>query len=248
MTPLRVVSPYRAQAPESGHHHRLIAFDWPAALAMLAASVTRSCGCDTVALTDDATDVGTVPAFRYPTSERRLMLWILEVSLAYVSSPEFDRDTVFVSPDTIVRGDLRPYFAGDVTILVRSGAKYVKKPILNSIQWWPVASRARLVQFYTTVLQVARDLPDNFLRWGADSEAIRRVISPIAIGIHDRAGVRVHQCEARSVLYSIAPTYVERLESGRLRLQPPFPIIDFKGQRKLWMARYVAAISGVEAR
>lgn len=248
MRPMRVVSAYRQMVPESGHHRRLGAFDWPAALAMMAASVTRSCDCETIALSDTTTDVGALPALRYTTAEPRLMLWILEVSLAYVSSNDFDRDTVFVSPDTIVRGDLRPYFRGDVTILVRSAPKYLKKPILNAAQWWPVASRARLIHFYTEVLRVARELPDNIIQWGADSESIRRVIEPIQLGIHDRVGVRVHQCEARTVMYSIQPDMVERLETGRASVATALPIIDFKGQRKLWMTRYVEATAPMRAR
>ena len=55
---MRVVSAYRRQAPESGAHVKLGAFDWRDALWMLAASAAARSGCPTVALTDERTEVG----------------------------------------------------------------------------------------------------------------------------------------------------------------------------------------------
>lgn len=227
---MRVLSPYRAQAPESGAHKRLGPFDWVGALEMLRASVARSCKCETAALTDFATDVGRGPAIRFSTDEPRLMLWILEASLRYLRSSAFDRDTVFVSPDTLVAADLRPYFAGDLALLVRTNEKYERKPILNAVQWWPVASRARLCDFYAAALGAARALPAPALRWGADSEALRLLVAPVARGLHLRAGLRVQMHEAAGLMLPGG-----LLNAGR---RPPAPIVDFKGGRKHDMAAY----------
>jgi hypothetical protein len=240
---MKVVSPYRPFAPESASHRTLGPFDWPAAIAMLRQSVAVSCGCETVTLTDLETPLSG-PTYRYPTTQTRLMLWILEVSLAYLRSADFDDDTVFLSPDSMVRGDLAPYFGGDLTILVRSHAKYAKRPILNAAQWWPVSARDRLIPFYESAVRVAYGLPDNLVTWGADSEALRRLIAPIVVGCQPRGGVLVHQIEARLVMYAMSRELVNRLEAGETMQGVPQPIIDFKGQRKRLMARYVAATGG----
>ncbi len=241
MRPMRVVSPYRPFAPESGAHKRLGPFDWVAALRMLADSVERSNGCETMVLTDIRTDVGGLAAFRYATAEPRLMLWILEASLRYLRSEAFDRDTVMVSPDNLVVGDLRHYFAGDLGLLVRSREKYRNRPILNAVQWWPVAAKERLIAFYMAALVVARSLHDNLIRWGADSESLRVLIAPIQIGVYPRAGLDVAMIEAVTVLHSISNRTVADLERGLRPVVPNVPVIDFKGERKRHMAAFAAA-------
>lgn len=244
----RVVSPYRQQAPESGAHVKLGAFDWTGALAMLSASAARF-DCETVALTDETTDVGALLVLRYPTAEPRLMLWILEVSLAYLSSPDFDCDTVFVSPDSLVVGDLRRRFYGDLSVLVRHAEKYRnRRPILNSVQWWPVGSKRKLIAFYAQALEMARALPSGMLRWGADCEALRVLLAPLAPGTHRRAGLSVSMPEATIALQTIDDWTVARLEAGRaVGLPGPTTlVVDFKGRRKLWMGSYFRA-SGLEA-
>lgn len=228
----RAVSPYRPFAPESASHRALGAFDWPRALGWLAASVRQSCGVETVVLTDEVTALP-VPAFRFPTAEPRLMLWILEVSLAYLASPHFDRDTVLLSPDTMVRGDLSGYFGGDLSLLVRSHPKYARRPLLNAAQWWPAASRDRLIAFYREALAIGRALPDNLMTWGADSESIRRLIAPIDPGMQIRSGLRVRQIEARDVLVSVSPRFPA--ETANII---KVPVVDFKGWRKRLMAEY----------
>jgi len=229
-TDLRVVSPYRAQQPESGAHQRLGPFDWVQALQMLRASVARACQCETVALTDLTTDVGTGPSLRYATHEPRLMLWILDVSVRYLESVDFDRDTILISPDTLVGRDLRPYFGGDLSLLVRTPLKYRRKPLLNAVQWWPVASKARLCAFYAEALARARTLPANLLRWGADSEAIAQLIAPVGRGFQPRAGLCVRMLEASTVML---PSYLHVAS-----LRAPAPIVDFKGLQKQEMAAY----------
>lgn len=238
---MRVVSAYRPFEPES-HAHRLLGpFDWPRALEMLAESVTRSCRCETVALTDRLTELP-IRAFRYDSSASRLMLWILDVSLRYLESPDFDRDTVFVSPDTLVTGALSPYFAGDLTLLIRPVPKYAKRPILNAAQWWPVASKDRLIGFYRAALQTACELPEGFIEWGADSEALRRLVHPTTPGLHERAGLSVSMVLSSDVLQSISTRMIAGLDSGRPLPPPPVPIVDFKYTRKRFMAQYFEAL------
>lgn len=241
MTPLRVVSPYRPFAPESSSHHRLGAFDWIDALRMLAVSVRRSCQCETLAITDIDTDLP-VPAIQLPTTHRRLMLWIVEVSLAYLASDAFDRDTVMVSPDNIVTADLRPYFGGDLSILVRSARKYRNRPILNAVQWWPMASKAALIAFYRETLTRAEGLIEPLQVWGADSECLRQQVDPIRLGLHQRDGLTVHMIEASTVLVSITNGVMAALDRRQPLLQSP-PVVDFKGPiRKPYMRRYFDAL------
>jgi hypothetical protein len=235
VTRLRVVSPYRPFEPESPAHRLLGPFDWPAALRMLHASVTRQ-GADFRAITDTATMLP-VPTIHLATTATRLMLWILDVSLRYLESDAFDRDTVMVSPDSLVLGDLRPYFAGDLSLLVRSGKKYQKRPLLNAVQWWPIAAKAALIDFYRAACVHAAGLPDNLIRWGADTEALRVLVEPIALGVHVRHGLRVHMIEARSVMQSSTQTH-----------RPTVPIVDFKYLQKLTMAAYFDAVLPVGAR
>ncbi len=234
---MRVVSPFRPFVPESAGHVALGAFDWRAALGLLASSVQRACGCPTVALTDPDTDVP-VPAYRFPTAEPRLMLWILEVSLAYLRSPMFDTDTVFVSPDVLVVGDLRPYFAGDLTLLVRTREKYRDRPIMNGMQWWPVAGRDRLIEFYAAAMAVARTLPADVVTWGADSEALRVLVDPIRVGVHRRSRCAVSMLESDAVLVPLHSRDMAAIDAGEPMARPSGPAIDFKyATRKPYMAR-----------
>ncbi len=235
---VKVVSPYRPFEPVSGSHLRLGAFDWIGALRMLAESVRRSCHCETFALTDVDTTLP-VPMIQVQTTERCLMRWIVEVSLRYLESPAFDQDTICISPDTLVTADLGKYFCGeDLGLLVRTPSKYKHRPILNSVQWWPVASREKLIGFYRRALAIARDLPSGYARWGADCECLRQLVAPIEAGRHHRAGLLVETHEAFWLLYSIPPKMRLALERrGRLQW-PNLPVIDFKGWRKQYMARF----------
>lgn len=238
---MRVVSPYRPFPPESLSHQALGAFDWITALRMLAVSVRVSCGCETLALTDVATPLP-VPAFAYPSATSRLMLWILEVSLAYLDSPDFDQDTVFVSPDSLVLRDLRAYCDGDLTVLVRTSPKYRHRPMLNSIQWWPHAAKDRLVAFYRIAFETACQLPERFLVWGADTEALRQHLAPMALGVVPRAGLRVAMRESSEVLHSITDRMARGLQTGRIQ-RPAAAVLDFKGpQRKPWMSAAFKAL------
>lgn len=241
MTPLRIVSPYRPFAPESPAHQLLGAFDWIGALRMLQTTVVRQ-GYEFAAITDRAT-VLPVPTINLPTSATRLMLWILDVSLRYLESDAFDRDTVMVSPDSLVMGDLRRFFAGDLTILVRPARRFTKRPILNSVQCWPVGSKDKLIAFYRQALTGAERLPDNVITWGADSEAIRELVAPIQVGIHSRAGLQVAMVESGRVMESLTTSTMHRVERGE-RVSPLAPVVDFKYLRKQFMPTYFARVCG----
>lgn len=240
MTPLRVVSPYRPFPPESPAHRKLGSFDWIGALRMLRTSVEQQPGHAFAAITDTDT-VLPVPAIPLPTTASRLMIWILEVSLRYLESDAFDQDSVMVSPDSLVLGDLRPYFAGDLTILVRSDPDYAKRPILNAVQWWPLAAKARLIAFYAAALERAQQLPESLIRWGADTVALRQLLEPLALGVHERHGLCVNFVEARTVMEPCSSTTLARLQGGR-PVVPHLPIVDFKYLTKRHMAAYFDAV------
>ncbi len=238
---IRVVSPYRPFAPESQSHKLLRGFDWIEALRMLAISVARSNHCETLAITDVDTTLP-VPALQFVTTERRLMLWMLEIALRYLESPQFDCDTVMVCPDTLIYGDLSPYFRGDLGLIVRSAPKYVLRPVLNSCQWWRHAAKDRLVSFFQDALAIAKTLPKSAIKWGADTIPLTQLIAPIEVGVHERHGLTVHQIEMAGVMHSMSRLAVTRLQQG-LRL-PQIPICDFKYMRKQYQAAVFQATLG----
>lgn len=236
---LRIVSPYRPFPPVN---HSQIGFDWIAALAMLRTTARRATQGEVVALTDMATDLP-MPAFHYPTQQhRRLMLWILEVCLAYVESDDFDQDTVMLSPDTLVVGNLRPYFAGDCTILIRPGRQYAERPILNAAQWWPIHAKAKLAAFYRQALAIAEGLPRQLIRWGADCEALRHLLEPIRPGLHVRAGLRVSMRDRMTVLQSVGKGVLDEIARHQPLRPHPVPLVDFKYESKQHLPRYFAAL------
>jgi hypothetical protein len=203
---------------------------------MLATSVRYSCAVETVAITDTATQLR-VPAFQFHTTETRLMLWMLDVSLRYLESPRFDRDTVLVSPDMLVYGDLSRYFVGDLGVLVRSAAKYADKPLLNGMQWWRYRAKHALVAFYEQALLIARTLPESLLRWGADTEPLRLLLTPLEEGLQFRCGLRVAMLPTGEIMESLTRNMMTDLyQHGET--WPHVPVVDFKDIRKLSMRQY----------
>lgn len=243
---MKIVSPYRPFEPESAAHRKLGAFDWIAALSMLRASVRQSCACETYALTDVDT-VLPAPAHHYATTQARLMLWIVEVSLCYLRSDDFDQDTVLVSPDVVVTGDLRRWFRADLGVVVRFGPKYVTKPILNAVQFWRHAAKEALIAFYAEALRIAETLPEGFLRWGADTEPIRQLVSPIVGGGGRRLDLSVAFLDHHSLFAPVSTRYLEHAITGGGLVRFPQPIVDFKGLRKHSMAAYVRATAERQA-
>lgn len=242
---MRVVTPYRPFPPESQEHLDLGPFDWIGAIEMLRQSVRISNECETVAITDVDT---TLPgkSFQFETTERRLMLWILEVAYCYLASPRFDRDTIMLSPDSLVYRNLRPWFAGDFGIVVRSN--YPERPILNAVQWWPVQSRDALLRLYESAIHIAHKLPENLIVWGADSEPFRRLLKPIRPGFGPRPklDLRVNLVDSRDVLEPLSSDAIEILERRR-PVHPKAPIVDFRFTRKHYMRAYFDATIGAMA-
>ncbi len=230
MRQLRVVSPYRPFVPESYAHTTLGPFDWVDALRMLRVSVARSNNCETVAITDLDTELPG-PTFQYATTERRLMLWILDVALCYLRSDDFDCDTILLSPDLLVFGDLRPWMTEHFTVLMR--AKYPAHPILNAVQFWPLQRKATLIRFYEDALTIGRSLPEGYLRWGGDTEPIRRLLAPLAPGL-------VIPGKIDKLGYKGMAT---KLACGQVVL-PVRAILDFRFTRKQFMRRYFDATIG----
>ncbi len=231
---MKVVSPFRPFAPESRAHHALGPFDWVGALGMLRASVRAACGCETYALTDvDTTLPGATHA--YETDERRLMLWLLEVTLCYLRSEDFRDDTILISPDALVLQDLSGWFRADLGLMVRPGEKYAGKPLLNGVQCWRVAAKDRLVAFYTRVLAVARQADPRLIRWGADTEPIVDALAPLAAGPFHRGDLSVYGFNAGQVFRSVSKAPPRRGEP-----LPDTSVLDFKGLRKHFMADYFA--------
>jgi hypothetical protein len=243
---MRVVAPYRPFAAESDAHKLLGAFDWVDALRMQQASVKRACKCEAVAISDVATPLP-VPAKYYETRETRLMLWILEVSLRYLESNDFDRDTAMVSPDMLVFDDLRPYFRADLGVLVRSGEKYASRALLNGVQFWRHDARSRLVDFYAKALEMARALPESVITWGADTAPIVDLLSPLELGLSDRGGLRVECLDAYLLMSPLSGTAIDKLEKGIQIPRPATPLVDFRYLRKLHMRAYFDATIGATA-
>ena len=250
MTPgLRIVAPFRPCPPESELHRQLAAdgFDWLEALRMCTHSARLACGCPVHALTDLETTLP-VETLHVPTTERRLMLWTLDACAAFLASQAFDRDTVMLDVDQLVYGNLARYFTPGVNlgVLVRTTAKHAEgQPLLNGVQFWHRRNRSPLVRFYREALALARTLPEDRLVWGADTDAVRQLLEPITLGIHERAGLVVEMIDAEQVL----ETYNNRLEwtvSQGLPVVPIRPVVDFRWFRKPAMAALYRASIGAE--
>lgn len=241
-TDLRIVSPYRPFEPESQAHQILGPFDWVAALQMLRASVRRSCDCETVAITDVDTALPG-PTFQYATTARRLMLWILDVARCYLESADFDRDTIMLSPDLLVFGDLRPWMdAGYFTVLMRTA--YPDHPILNAVQFWPLRRKRLLTQFYDEAWAIAQTLPEGELRWGGDTEPLRQLLQPLTPGLVMRHGKPLARLiESDEVLHAFSSGMASALAHGTV-VRPLRPVLDFRYTRKRHMRAYYDATIG----
>lgn len=243
---MQIVAPFKPFPAES-ELHRTCAFDWLAALQMLAHSGSLACHCPVYALTDQTSDLP-IPCLRVATTETRLMPWILEATAQFVRSDAFDRDTVLADVDQLIFRDLAPWFqrATDLTVLVRVTEKHTTNgdgmPVLNGVQWLNPKGKERLIGFYDRVRAVARTLPEKLQRWGADTEALRQVLEPIELGIHERAGAYVRMVDADQVLEAFSTDQIRWLSEGRL----PWPtraVVDFRWKRKRFMsACYKATI------
>ena len=240
---MKVVSPFRPFAPESDEHVALDAFDWIGALRMLAASVAATCdGAPTFAI-GDADSPLPVPAYYYRTARRRLMLWILEVSLAYIGSDDFDDDTVMISPDLLVLDDLRRWWMpAALGVVLRLDEKFrAVSPLLNSVQFWRRRNKSQLADFYGAVLERAEALPERSIRWGADTEPLVELLEPLSLGFTYRRGLKVYGYDGSMILSALKGSDIRRLEAGRPPKARLEPILDFRSLRKRYMAAYFAS-------
>ena len=235
MSGFQVVTPYRPFKPESDHHLTLGPFDWVGAIQMLRDSVRRSNGVETLTLTDVGTSLP-VPALKFATKQKRLMLWILDVCLCYLASDAFDRDTVMVSPDCLVLGPLAPWFEADLGVVVRTEEKHrgSGRMVLNQVQFWSHAAKPMLVAFYQQALKIAKKLPDDVITWGADTVPIHQMLEPIEYGIGDRMGMRVYQIAWHQILEALTHEHIVQLEAGEA-IRVSRPILDFRATRKRHM-------------
>jgi hypothetical protein len=242
---MKVVTPFRGFPAESAAHKKLGPFDWPAAISMLRTSVRRSCHCETYVITDIDETTITTPAYRYATVERRLMLWLLEICLAYLSSSDFDDDTAMISPDALVYRDLRPFFRADIGVVVRIADKFVGgRQILNAVQFWNLEGKDRLIRFYRDALAIGRTLPDSSVRWGADTIPLLQLLAPIAAGTNRRNGLTYYGWSRDQVFRGVTAFEASQIKYGRPLDLPTVPVIDFKYLTKRLMAQYFSATYG----
>lgn len=237
----RVVAPFMPLPTEGGTHQLLEreGFDWHAAIAMMVETAKEACHCPVHILTDVDTPLA-VPALRYRTTSRRLMVWSLEVCLRYLQSRAFDRDTVMLDCDQLIFGDLRKWFTPgvDLGVLVRPHGKHIEaggEPLLNGVQFWHRAGRDRLIPFYSACLAIAQQLPEHRIEWGGDTDALRALIEPIELGVQERSSLTVQMWPASEVLESWSSMHTAMLEAGEV----PFvrhAVLDFRSLRKRYMA------------
>lgn len=237
---MKVVSAFRPFPPESIEHQNIGAFDWLAALKMAQTSVVASCGAQAYAITDVDTDLP-VPSYQFATTHRRLMLWILDVSLRYLESSAFDQDTIFMSPDVLMVGNPAAFCRGDLAVVVRFREKFLhKRPLLNGIQFWRHAAKAPLVRFYARALALAVQLPADLLRWGADTVPLVQLLEPFTPGTHDREGLQVSFADELRTVSGLASSELTR----PLKRDGVVPFLDFKYRRKAAMDTYFHAHFG----
>lgn len=241
---MRIVSPFRPFVPESVEHLRLGEFDWHGALRMSMLSVEAVYGHGHwVAITDVDTNLS-APAMKFQTTHRRLMLWILEICLRYVESGEFDQDTMMLSPDALLFGKVGQFFRGDLGVIVRLQQKFIDsgRVVLNSCQFWPHKSKSHLVAFYRRALAIAETLPDNRIRWGADTDPLIQLLSPITSeGIRLRDGLWVNFIAETDVMDSVSEEEIAALGFGAFRRGSSLPVCDFKYKKKHAMSAYFNA-------
>lgn len=234
MTPIRVVAPFRPFPPESDLHKQMADFDWVDAIGLLQASVERACQCPFHVITDVDTSLP-LPTLQYSTTHRRLMLWYLEVSLRYLESDDFDRDTIAMDSDQLVFADLRHIVTPNADLVICARPEHLNRPdafpILNGVQVWAHRAKSALVEFYRQALSVAEGLPEDRIVWGADTDALRILLAPIAVGLHRRAGLTVHMRDARAVIEPFSNVMKRWVADGR-PFWPAKPIVDFRWRRK----------------
>lgn len=235
--PLRIVLPFRPFEPESELHKSVADFDWLQALRMAVHAAKVSCHCDVVAITDVDTDLP-VPALKYETRERRLMLWTLEVCAAYLESDDCDRDTVMLDVDQLVCANLAEVFdrkGAELGLVIRPGEKHAVEnggqPLLNGVQYWRGKSKKRIAEVFRRALATAKALPEDRITWGADTDALRMQVEPLELGITTRGRLRVQMLDSDAVIETFSSVHQDRIDQGA-QPWPGRPVLDFRWTRK----------------
>lgn len=241
---MRIVAPFRPFPLEAPHHVEVAenGFDWMDAIRMMSLSAAEACQCEVRVLTDVDTDLP-FQTFKYHTTQRRLMLWYLEICAAYLESNDFDQDTVMLDSDQLVYSDLSGWFVPymDLGICIRKPPKGASGfPILNGVQFWSIRGKARLGAFYRRALDIAERLPEEDILWGADTEALRMLLQPLEVGLHQRDSLTVRLIDSRDVIHALSAGQIRQLQAGTLP-RPIRPVLDFRNLRKTFMRRVYEA-------
>ena len=234
---MKVVAPFRRIEPVEAHHIELKArgFDWIESLKMLATSARMRCDCDTFVITCDD-DLG-VPSHVYSTEETSLMVWILEVSLRYLESDDFDQNTVFVGADALILKPLDLFGGFDIALTARKElAKYDSQPLMNGLQFWPLEAKDKLVAFFSEALRIARSLSDEQRKWGADTTPLLMLLGPVIKGTHRRGDMTV-RFFPWPMLLEISSVMMKKIRVGK-RVDAKGSVADFKYWKKLHMKEY----------
>lgn len=241
---MKIVSPYRPIEPYMPFHIELAksGFDWLKALAMLRHSAASRASVETFAITDS---VLPVPHYRYETNEPSLMVWIVEVSSAYIESTAFDQDTVMISPDALVLDRLDVFGGFDVGVIARQDKFANSHPLLNGLQFWPIASKEKLIVFYREALRIARNLSDAYKRWGADTQPLVQLLQPIVQGLHNRNGLVVKMFMHGRLMRTIGVLEKRALKAGFSVPSNRCTVLDFKARNKRYMEPYFKKVFGV---
>ena len=231
---MKIVAPYRPMVSYTSLHIECArhGFDWIESLKMLRASGLARAGIETYAISDVELPV---PHYRYPSKEQSLMIWMLEVSLSYLESEDFDQDTVLLGADSIV---LKPFdmFGGfDIAITSRL-PKFFANPLMNGWQLWPIASKVGLIRLFRMALDIAHGLPDEEKAWGADTKPLIMLLGPIKPGDFIRSGMRV-RIFPPPMLMTLTISLMNKMRVGK-KVAAGATTVDFKALAKLHMREY----------
>jgi hypothetical protein len=233
-----IVSPYKYVPPERrvlDHTPAQIGnFDWVDALRMLAVSAAKF-GYPVHAITNKPLPV---PHYQFDTKHEDLMVWILEVSLAFLKSDHFNQDTAFVCPDSLINNYFPEFGGFDLAVCIRFDEKYVERPILNSVQLWRHDAKPQLIAFFERCLEIATMLPMEQRIWGGDTIPLEQLLAPHSPGFHHRRGINVLMYPHYQIMRTIHAADIAALEKGEMPRQTAIPVIDFKAKRKIHMQAY----------
>jgi hypothetical protein len=218
---LKIITFYAECELPEGPRKNQEGFDWREAIQMLARSGRRF-GYETLVVTDEKTQIDAW--LRVGDASKGLMLWLLEAQAKAVSRA--DGEAVMVSPDTLIAEPLGFLFGKwDMTLLTRRRPK----PIVNSVIAFKPGKAVS--ELWGRVVEVSRGLPDDSKTWGADIDALVKLIGiqPMEDGIRKFCDTRIRLMPMNGKFQSVGGGPAGRINS---------PLWDFKGARKAKMAEY----------